>query len=154
LQRICTRLRAWCDETAALGCVLDGDFNIELPGFAQTDYGGFQRLDPDKRVRRDGCRIERPHPHQRSEEEANECAGRRRYGDNNRKGQKDVDHLLYYQPEGSPLVARRPRRFRMYDRRRAGVLPWGAGAVTSEHDGALDHDALLLELSLDFAGTA
>ena len=53
-------------------------------------------------------------------------------------------------------MARRPRRFRMYDRRRAGqdrrragLLPEGAGAVTHEHDGALDHDSLILELWLD-----
>ena len=83
-------------------------------------------------------------------------AGRRRYGTDNRAPQRNVDHVLFYKKAGSPLTARRPRRFRMYDRRRAvldrrraGLLPSDAGAVTHDHDGALDHDCLILELWLD-----
>ena len=59
-----------------------------------------------------------------------------------------VDHMLVYRPAHSPLMPRRPRRFRMYDRARAGVLPPKAGAVTHEHEGALDHDSFVLELWL------
>ena len=77
-------------------------------------------------------------------EEVAQWAGRRRYGKDNRDPKHDIDHMLFYRPQGSPLMARRPRRFRMYDRRRAGqdrrragLLPEGAGAVEHEHDEAL-----------------
>ena len=79
-----------------------------------------------------------------SEQKVAQWAGRWRNGNR----QRDVDHMLFYQPEGSPLMARRPRRFRMYDRLQEGLLPkWSL--VTHEHDGALDHDSLILELWLD-----
>ena len=73
-------------------------------------------------------------------------AGRRRNG----SWQNDVDHLLFYRPASSPLVARRPRRFQLYDRARHGVLPKGSGVKrVMEDDGVLellDHDPLLVEL--------
>ena len=130
-----------------------------------ADYVGFERLDPDKNVRLDGCRTEKPHPtrlrtqankQKWSPQEVALWAGRRRYGTDNRAPQRNVDHVLFYKKAGSPLTARRPRRFRMYDRRRAGLdrrraglLPSDAGAVAHDHDGALDHDCLILELWLD-----
>ena len=81
-------------------------------------------------------------------EEVAQWAGRRRYGKDNRDPKHDIDHMLFYRPQGSPLEARRPRRFRMYDRLQEGLLPkWSL--VTHEHDGALDHDSLILELWLD-----
>ena len=81
-------------------------------------------------------------------EEVAQWAGRRRYGKDNRDPKHDIDHMLFYRPQGSPLEARRPRRFRMYDRLQKGLLPkWSL--VTHEHDGALDHDSLILELWLD-----
>ena len=125
---------------------------MDLHQLELADYVGFRRLDPDEKVRRDST--ERPHPtrlrmqanaQEWSEQKVAQWAGRWRNGNR----QRDVDHMLFYQPEGSPLMARRPRRFRMYDRRRAGLLPSDAGAVTHEHDGALDHDSLILELWLD-----
>ena len=154
VQELCAHLRRWCDEALALCCVLAGDFNIVLqPGYDPAEFAGFERLDPDAAVRRDGCRTERPHPHRLrsaewSAQDVAQWAGRRRYGADKRAPQSDVDHLLVYRPALSPLVPRRPRRFRMYDRARAGVLPPGAGATTQEHDGALDHDSLVLELWL------
>jgi hypothetical protein len=181
LKELCERLRGTCDESAdCLGCVLAGDFNLDLKQLELADYVGFRRLDPDENVWRDGCRTEKPHPTRvRKEADAQvwsmedvaKWAGRRRYGTDNRAPQCNVDHMLFYQPPGSPLMARRPRRFRMYDRQRAGLLPRRracadaghcscsqeatppdeacAGAVTHEHDGALDHDGLILELWLD-----
>jgi hypothetical protein len=115
---LCEHLRNWCGK--ALCCVFAGfTFNVVLQ--PTEALGGFERLDPDENVRP-------------------QWAGRWRYGNR----QNDIDHMLFYQPPGAPLVARRPRRFRMYDRRRAGLLPRGAGAVTHEHNGALDHDSLML----------
>jgi len=175
LKELCKRLRDTCDASAdCLGCVLAGDFNLDLHQLELADYVGFLRLDPDENVRRDVT--ERPHPtrlrmqanaQEWSEQKVVQWAGRWRNGNH----QRDVDHMLFYQPEGSPLMARRPRRFRMYDRQRAGLLPRRracadaghcscsqealppdqacAGAVTHEHDGALDHDGLILELWLD-----
>ena len=143
------------DAGVGLCCVLAGDFNIVLqPGYDPAEFAGFERLDPDGAVRRDGCRTERPHPHRLgypewSAQGVAQWAGRRRYGADNRKPQDDVDHILVYRPAHSPLVPRRPRRFRMYDRARERVLPLGAGAVTRAHEGALDHDSLVLELWLE-----
>ena len=165
VQQLCAHLRRWCDEALSLCCVLAGDFNVmlhptvdndlaRLPYYDSRQYAGFERLDPDEAVRRDGCRTERPHPHRLREAEWSaedivaQWAGRRRYGAENRKPQSDVDHMLVYLPAHSPLVPHRPRRFRMYDRARAGVLPPDAGAVTHEHEGALDHDSFVLELWL------
>jgi hypothetical protein len=150
LQQLCAHLRRWCDNELSLCCVLAGDFNIQLPGYEPTKFHDFQRLDPDENVRRDGCRKERPHPHRLGEtgewsaDKVAQWAGRRRNG----KAKRDVDHMLAYRPVNSPLKLRRPRRFRMYDRAKAGVLPPEAGAVTHKHEGALDHDSLVLELRL------
>jgi hypothetical protein len=166
LKELCERLRDTCDASAdCLGCVLAGDFNLDLHQLELADYVGFRRLDPDENVRRDVT--ERPHPTRLRKQKVVQWAGRWRNGNH----QRDVDHMLFYQPEGSPLMARRPRRFRMYDRQRAGLLPRRracadaghcscsqeallpdeacAGAVRHEHDGALDHDGLILELWLD-----
>ena len=156
LRQLCAHLSEWCDQERSLCCILAGDFNIELRDFnielpANVAFSGFiERLDPDKRVSQDGLRTERPHPHRQGETEwsadkVRQWAGRRR---NNGKAQRDVDHMLVYRPVNSPLEPRRPRRFRMYDRARAGVLPRNAGAVTHEYEGALDHDSLVLELWL------
>jgi hypothetical protein len=144
VKKLCAHLCHWCGN--ALCCLFAGDFNVVLQ--PTEALGGFVRLDPDEKV-------------------GSQWAGRRRNGNR----QNDIDHMLFYQPEGSPLTARRPRRFRMYDRQRAGLLPRRracadaghcscsqeatppdqacAGAVTHEHDGALDHDGLILELWLD-----
>jgi hypothetical protein len=159
LKELCKHLRDTCDESAdCLGCVLAGDFNLDLHQLELADYVGFERLDPDKNVRLDGCRTEKPHPtrlrmqankQKWSPQEVAQWAGRRRYGEDNRDPQRNVDHMLFYKKAGSPLTARRPRRFRMYDRQRAGLLPSDAGAVTHDHPGALDHDSLILELWLD-----
>jgi hypothetical protein len=162
VEQLCARLRKRCGEEAALCCLFAGDFNIVLP----KEFGGFERLDPDENVRP-------------------QWAGRWR----NKNRQKDIDHMLFYAPEGSQLMsgnqtaifirkgmARRPRRFRMYDRQRAGLLPRRracadaghcscsqeatppdqacAGAVTHKLDGALDHDGLILELWLDGNSTS
>lgn len=119
----CKRLRELCDREAAtcLGCVLAGDFNIELLDFRAADFSGFQRLDPDERIRV-------------------ESAGRRRNG----QSKADIDHILFFRPPASPLSARRPRRFRLYDYARLGIL------ARDVHDtsGLLDHDPLLFELWL------
>jgi hypothetical protein len=160
LKKLCERLKDTCDESAdCLGCVLAGDFNLDLHQLELEKYVGFRRLDPDEQVRLDGCRTEHPHPTRLqmnadaqgwSEEEVEKWAGRRRNG----KHQNDVDHMLFYKPEGSPLTARRPRRFRMYDRWREGLLPKSAGDLTQEDDGTLDHDSLILELWLDGTTTS
>ena len=135
LEKLCSLLKSTCDASAddCLGCVLAGDFNLDFHQLELEKYVGFRRLDPDENVRP-------------------QSAGRWRNGNR----QHDVDHMLFYQPPGSPLMARRPRRFRIYDRRRAGqdrrragLLPEGAGAVEHDVDGALDHDSLILELWLD-----
>ena len=135
LEKLCSLLKSTCDASGdyCLGCVLAGDFNLDFHQLELEKYVGFRRLDPDENVRP-------------------QSAGRWRNGNR----QHDVDHMLFYQPPGSPLMARRPRRFRMYDRRRAGqdrrragLLPEGAGAVEHDVDGALDHDSLILELWLD-----
>jgi hypothetical protein len=153
VKQLCEHLRRWCDENAALCCLFAGDFNIELqPGYDPKEFGGFKRLDPDENVR-------------------SQCAGRRRNGNR----QNDIDHMLFYPPEVLPLMARRPRRFRMYDRQSFGLLPRRqecrdaghcscseatppdqacAGAVTHKLDGALDHDGLILELWLDGNSTS
>ena len=181
LEKLCSHLKSTCDASKAsaddcLGCVLAGDFNLDLHQLELGKYVGFERLDPDKNVYENGCRTEHPHPtrlrkQEWSTKEVAQWAGRRRYGKDNRDPQHDIDHMLFYRPPGSPLEARRPRRFRMYDRQRAGLLPMRrecrdaghcscsqeatppdqrcAGAVTDVHDGALDHDSLILELWLD-----
>jgi hypothetical protein len=153
VKQLCEHLRRWCDENEALCCLFAGDFNIELqPGYDPKEFGGFKRLDPDENVR-------------------SQCAGRRRNGNR----QNDIDHMLFYPPEVLPLMARRPRRFRMYDRQSFGLLPRRqecrdaghcscseatppdqacAGAVTHKLDGALDHDGLILELWLDGNSTS
>jgi hypothetical protein len=153
VQLLCAHLRKWCDDEAGLCCVFAGDFNIVLQPFAPKEFDGFERLDVDEVVRRDGCRTDRPHPHRVqtpnwTEEEVKQWAGRRRYGTYNRAHQKDVDHVLLYRPPGSPIEVRRSRRFRMYDRARADVLPLALGEVIREHEGALDHDSLIVELVL------
>ena len=123
LEKLCSLLKSTCDASGdyCLGCVLAGDFNLDFHQLELEKYVGFRRLDPDENVRP-------------------QSAGRWRNGNR----QHDVDHMLFYQPPGSPLMARRPRRFPMYarrraeqDRRRAGLLPEGAGAVEHEHDEAL-----------------
>jgi hypothetical protein len=126
VKELCEHLRDWCGKEAALCCLFAGDFNVVLQGYDPEAFGKFVRLDPDENV-------------------PPLLAGRRRNGSR----QEDIDHMLFYQPPGSPLTARRPRRFRMYDRQRAGLLPSDAGAVTHNHPGALDHDSLILELWLD-----
>ena len=154
VKQLCEHLRRWCDENAALCCLFAGDFNIELqPGYDPKEFGEFKRLDPDENVR-------------------SQCAGRRRNGNR----QNDIDHMLFYPPEVLPLMARRPRRFRMYDRQKFGLLPRRqecrdaghcscseatppdqacAGAVThKQKEPALDHDGLILELWLDGTTTS
>ena len=142
LQGLCQCLREECDASAdCLGCVLAGDFNIEL--IAQH-YSGFERLDPDESVRAGGMR-QNPGWDQK---QVRDWAGRRRYGNPPGRPQYDVDHVLFYRPPLSPLAARRPRRFRMYDRAHARVLPFGSGVMTHTRFGALDHDPLLVEMWL------
>ena len=82
------------------------------------------------------------------EKDVAQWAGRRRYGADNSQTERDVDHMLVFRPAHSPLAPRRPRRLRMYDRARVGVLPPKAGAVTHEHEGVLNHDSFMLELWL------
>jgi hypothetical protein len=153
VQQLCAHLRTWCDKEAGLCCVFAGDFNIVLQPFAPEEFAGFERLDVDKVVRRDGWRTDRPHPHRVREPtwtkaEVAQWAGRRRYGDDNRAPQKDVDHVLLYRPPGSPIEVRRSRRFRMYDRARVDVLPLALREEIGKHEGALDHDSLIVELVL------
>jgi len=48
LKELCKHLRDTCDESAdCLGCVLAGDFNLDLHPLELADYVGFERLDPD-----------------------------------------------------------------------------------------------------------